>query len=166
MSDDTSITSMATAHYPNHVPGATKLNRLLKTTRHVVQYNHTPSFAVFSDGASACQLPQRYLDHLRRFVWREEAIRLVLRHRNELDLPEILEDNLKMVLWYMDCLFDRLAAEANQDRNMNAAFRSDIFENYLIIEYCVRRHEPKAITKFRSESQIVLDRTSLKRCGK
>lgn len=159
-------TPMATHHYPDHVPGATKFRRLLKTTRKVVTYTNSTSFAVFCDGVSACVLPARYIDHIRRFIWREDAIRLVLNHNNVVDIPELLEENITLVLWYMDNVFDRLVTESNLERAATAPFRSDVFENYLIIEYWVRRHEPKNITRFRKQNSRNLDRSSLKDCGK
>ncbi|KAF8435842.1 hypothetical protein L210DRAFT_934798 [Boletus edulis BED1] len=155
---------MATVYYPDHVPGKVKLARLLKMKRDVVTYENSSNFAVHSRGQPTCFLPGYYLDHMNRFIWREEAIRLVLQFRNQLDISDELEGNLKMVLWYMDDVFDRILAETEGNSVAYAILHSDIFDSYSVIEFFVRRHEPKSVVTFRRREDINLDRARIDDC--
>lgn len=161
---------MATFHYPDHVPSAAKVKRLLGFEKGVSIDRRSSIFAVELDGFSVCKLPDHYLDDMRRFIWREEAIRFVLSLEKQLNIPETLADNLKMVLWYMDTLFNHIVRDAASLMEYNSPedmmkFRNDTFDNYLLIEYWVRRHEPKNITKFRSTNDRNLDRSSIDQCS-
>ncbi|KAG9318960.1 hypothetical protein JVU11DRAFT_1075 [Chiua virens] len=109
----------------------------------------------------ACLLPKRYLRPLECFLWWESAICLVLHHINVLEVPEDLHENLKMVLWYMDNIFNQIIRTSDLKITDATDFASAVFNDYLRIEYLVRCHEPKHVTKYQRENALNLDRSVL-----
>lgn len=99
------------------------------------------------------------------FLWREAVIRLILRFRDQLSLEKPLEDNLIFILQYMDNVFKRVSQEASGLQGTEADFHSTTFDEYLLIEYHVRRHEPVEIRKFRRAHDININWMKVEECG-
>lgn len=137
---------MAALFFPKSVPNARTLSYLLDIEReYVVAQNGQ---LILEPGHSQLIMPTMYQKTMASFLWRDAAIRSVLLHAGELKIPSTLTDNLTMVLWYMDDVFNATLREFKSSTVMNADFRSKTFDQYLTIEYWIRRHEPKNVNAF------------------
>ncbi|KAF8438807.1 hypothetical protein L210DRAFT_3504575 [Boletus edulis BED1] len=102
-----------------------------------------------NNGRYEALFPDHYLEHVRRYCWREDCIRMVLEFGDKLQIPHTLQYNLEMVLWYMDEVFNRLEAETKRDVEKDPICRSKTFDSYLKIEYWVSHHEPTHVRDYR-----------------
>lgn len=157
---------MATSYYPNDVPTTQTLRRLLETHRKVWSDAHSRVVEVAIDGKVLLVLPDSYHAHLQRFVWREEAIRLVLAHEEELELSEDFVDNITMFMWYMDNVFKRMMIESGPKvKKAESSYHSPTFDNYLLVEHCVRRHEPVNVRAWRRTTDVPFEDFNVHECG-
>lgn len=148
---------MTTNYYPDNVPTAQTLRRMLNTHRKVCASMERSPVDVSIEGDIVLTLPWSYRIHIQRFVWREEAIRLVLDHTRDLKLSEDLADNLKMLLCYMDNVFKRIVAESKPFVEEGSNDRNTVFDKYLRTEYLVRRHEPMKVREWKRENDTILE---------
>ncbi|KAN0101315.1 hypothetical protein V8E55_001299, partial [Tylopilus felleus] len=117
------------------------------------------------DGKVLLVLPDSYHAHLQRFVWREEAIRLVLAHEEELELSEDFVDNITMFMWYMDNVFKRMMIESGPKvKKAESSYHSPTFDNYLLVEHCVRRHEPVNVRAWRRTTDVPFEDFNVHEC--
>ena len=157
---------MPTILFPENIPSKQKLKRLLATRRQVTIDNKTNLVCVAVNGRTMLTLPlQHYLIHIQHFLWREDAIRLVLHYSAQLNVSEELSDNLKMCLWYMDLVMEGMISESGPTVTDKSTFRSEVFDWYLVLEYWVRRHEPLKVREFRRNSDRNLNHSSTNECG-
>ncbi|KAI9449803.1 hypothetical protein HD554DRAFT_2180939 [Boletus coccyginus] len=154
---------MATIHYPENVPTNQKLQRLLRTVRKVLVFEGSTLVDIKSDGNVMFSLPESYRDHLLRFVWREDVIRLLLTHAGELQLSEDLADNLGMLLTYMDNILKHVAKEPWREIG-EGSYRSQLFDSYLLIECRVGRHEPTNVRAWRRNNDMALEYDDIETC--
>ncbi|KAI6140227.1 hypothetical protein BKA82DRAFT_4019520 [Pisolithus tinctorius] len=103
--------------------------------------------------------------HVRLSPGEKKAIRLVLRFKKkgEVQVEEPLVENLTMILAYMNRVFVQVVVEAKKvkrtDRTLD--WRSPTFDNYLLIEYFVRRHEPAQVRNYRRNNDHNINRASI-----
>ena len=130
---------MVTILYPENIPSKQKLKRLLATRRQVSVDSKSKLVCITVSGRTVLTLSQhRYLVHIQHFLWREDAIRLVLHYSAQLDISEELSDNLKMCLWYMDLVMEGMISESGPTVTDKSTFQSKVFDWYLVLEYWVR----------------------------
>jgi len=156
---------MATLHFPDHVPKGVKLGRLLSTRRIVRVYENTSLVDVETNGDVLMSLTERYVKHIQYFVWREDTIRLVIHFARQLKIETELENNLKMILWYMDEVHNAIVDQSDPDITEDSPFRSPVFDSYLFIEYFVGRHEPLNVRQYRRDQDRNIDRGDIMECG-
>ncbi|KAG6369567.1 hypothetical protein JVT61DRAFT_14272 [Boletus reticuloceps] len=155
---------MATLLFPDHLPlnGGTLIH--INTRREIQRFADNVAFGITVEGETARILPIHYLDHIRRFFWREDCIRLVLQFYAKIIIPSDLEENLQLVLAYMDEVFKCFVAEFPPYSELLPTSRSKTFDNYLKIEFWVGRHEPTHVRDYRRSNERNLDRSDITEC--
>lgn len=131
---------MAALLFPKSVPNATTLSYLLDIERDYILTQRGQ--LILEPGHSQLIIPTLYQTTMAAFLWRDSAIRFVLSSAGELKIPSTLTDNLTMVLWYMDEVFNSTIRELKASAAMDLDLRSPTFYEYLTIEYWIGRHEP------------------------
>ena len=113
------------------------------------------------------QLPHHYGEAINAFVWREQALWLVLQFKEELCLMPNIITNFSMVLAYMDAILCRLAEEAShvKEEDRTQKWRCKVFDDYLAIEFYVSRHEPRFIRDFRRKHDLNIDCVNVAEIG-
>ncbi|KAI6038767.1 hypothetical protein EDC04DRAFT_2603689 [Pisolithus marmoratus] len=99
-------------------------------------------------------IPGSYFNHMQSFVWRESAIRVVLKHADQLELQEDLANMLHKVLWYMGGILERIHKDSQKAAAKNLQWQSEAFDSYLRIEYWVMHHEPWLVREFRHSNDL------------
>ncbi|KAI6157342.1 hypothetical protein BKA82DRAFT_4346438 [Pisolithus tinctorius] len=99
------------------------------------------------------ELPGHYYEHLQAFFWREKVIRLVLEFK-EHEVQDPLKENLTLILVYMDRIFTQVVREAKSIKGDACApdWHSPTFDNYLLIKYHVKHHEPEMVREYRQKN--------------
>ncbi|KAI6155863.1 hypothetical protein BKA82DRAFT_4011275 [Pisolithus tinctorius] len=158
-------------YYPSSLGFIHNLKALLKKDRHVrlaeggSEGTIWPCQVTHADDKVVVELPHHYYEPIQAFTWREKAIRLVLRFKKkgEVQVEEPLVENLTMILAYMNRVFVQVVVEAKKvkrtDRTLD--WRSPTFDNYLLIEYFVRRHEPAQVRNYRRNNDHNINRASI-----
>lgn len=156
---------MATAYFPRTVPMSRKTQKMIDTRRTISTFVDSQIFDVNVNNRPVASFPRHYLQHIRRFIWHEDSIRIVLRLGDQLNIPCELENNIKMILWYMDEVFKRLVAEIPRRIQDTAEYHSRTFDSYLKIEYWVGRHEPTHLRDYRRANDLNIDQTNVDQFG-
>lgn len=156
---------MVIIFYPDHIPCVTKLAWLLKMKREIIIYLDIPFADIHLHSECIFLISKAYIKHMQCFVWRKEAIHLVLCHVDNLKIPEKLKENLRMILWYLDSVFDYVIVKTNQNITNGTSFHSETFDHYLVIKYWIYQHEPRSLTAFRKRSTINLNHWAVGHCG-
>ena len=159
----TPTSTMATIYFPQKAPTESHANRLILKRHKIHERDKCPT-QISVDTSMVASVPPHYVDHIKRFVWREDCIRLVLHLNDEIEIPQ-LEKNLKMILWYMDEVFRRFVVELPQRLDENDATRSNTFDNYLRVEYWVGRHEAVNVRDYRRSNDRNINRTNVEELG-
>ncbi|KAI6011511.1 hypothetical protein EDC04DRAFT_2905420 [Pisolithus marmoratus] len=89
---------MSHAYFPEDVPSEDILNKLLATERLVQGSMVTRCIVKVQGEDHEINIPGSYFNHMQCFMWRESAIRVVLKHANQLELQEDLANMLHKVL--------------------------------------------------------------------
>ncbi|KAI6137533.1 hypothetical protein BKA82DRAFT_4023803 [Pisolithus tinctorius] len=124
-----------------------------------------PCQVTHADDKVVVELPHHYYEPIQAFTWRGKAIQLVLRFKKkgEVEVEEPLVENLTMILAYMNRVFVQVIVEAKKvkctDRTLD--WCSPTFDNYLPIEYFVRRHEPAQVRNYRRNNDHNINRASI-----
>lgn len=158
---------MATVFYPDNIPSNTDVDLLLHTRRSLRSNRNSTNVAVIVDDRHVLNAPEQYVAHLKRFFWREDALRVILiKFMDDDALSITLEGNLKCILQYMDAVFKEFVADMGRHKGSDDAFRCRLFDHYLSIEFWVRRHEPRNVLKYRYDHEQSLDRCDALKLGK
>jgi hypothetical protein len=155
---------MTSLHFPESVPGNETVQRLVAIRRKIQTFGDDHNFGIFVNQEVEGLFPIYYLDHIRRFFWREDCLRMVLHFCNTSILPLALQDNLRMVLAYMDEVFNNFVKEIPQEYSLMNT-RSKTFDAYLKIEFWVGRHEPPYVRQYRRANERNIDRSCVMECG-
>lgn len=95
------------------------------------------------------QLPNVYFEHLRRFIWRQHVFMELAARKPK--IPDQLRTMIKKYIMYMDGMIEGLLTTARQ-RKGELDYRSRLFNQYLIVEYFVGRHEYDVVGRWRMEN--------------
>ena len=170
---------MATIYFPESRPSEHKLAALIEDCRKIElapdHQNEASSWtcqvALGFDAKGglpqvAC-FPSHYTEVISAFVWRENAIRLVLQFHTELRVTKLMQDNLGRILQYMDAILCCLAQEAGNvaSKDRDPKWRCKVFDSYLAIDFFVGRHEPSMVRNFRRQSDLNIDRVDVAQIG-
>ncbi|KAI6096127.1 hypothetical protein F5141DRAFT_1067849 [Pisolithus sp. B1] len=156
---------MSHAYFPESVPEDATLNALMNKRRTIEGSEATRCIMkvhVLANKTQEINLPGSYCNHMRHFVWRENAIWLVLSRSDDLKVEEGLSEMLKKVLWYMGGIFERICVESRKATAREPEWHSETFDSYLQIEYYVLRHEPWLIREFRHNHDMNINRCKVK----
>src|SRR6266568_5063198 len=156
--------AMATIHFPQTAPTDARVTKLIMKRRAIHHCENSLS-QVSVDRSVVASIPSQYLDHIKRFIWREDCLRLVLHLYNVIDIPQKLHRNLKMVLCYMEEVFKCFIAEIPKELDQNNTSRSRTFDSYLKVEYWVGRHEPVYVREYRRSNDRNIDRSDVQKLG-
>ncbi|KAI6137954.1 hypothetical protein BKA82DRAFT_4022119 [Pisolithus tinctorius] len=160
---------MATQYFPSSLGSVSKsrIDSVLENDRSVRlaagNESSWTSQVIGDTGDMVAQLPAHYYEHLQAFFWREKAIRLVLQFQEELEVQDRLKSNLTLILVYMDRVFTQIVREAKSTKRDARVpdWRSPTFDNYILIEYHVERHEPEMVREYRRKNNYNINMQSI-----
>ncbi|KAI6140222.1 hypothetical protein BKA82DRAFT_4019515 [Pisolithus tinctorius] len=138
---------MATQYFPSSLGSVSKsrIDSVLENDRSVRlaagNESSWTSQVIGDTGDMVAQLPAHYYEHLQAFFWREKAIRLVLQFQEELEIV-------------------REAKSTKRDARV-PDWRSPTFDNYILIEYHVERHEPEMVREYRRKNNYNINMQSI-----
>ena len=112
-----------------------------------------------------CKFPAHYFHHLERFLWRYYLFSALYEH-SHLERKELTRTGagfVERLLILLDTVLEQLVMScANLDVDMHPGTRIAFFDDYLVTEYIVGRHDPASVDAWRrNPDNVDLDLESI-----
>jgi len=111
-------------------------------------------------------VPAFYRDHIKRFFWRHYLVITLYEHYEQKKLPKYMGSNflpyLLNVIVHMDNVIESIIRPCQTiERREVKNYRSQDFEDYLIAEYIIGRHDPNTMDDYRDVAMSNIEQLPL-----
>lgn len=111
-------------------------------------------------------VPAFYKDHIKRFFWRHYLVITLYEHYEQKKLPKYMGSNflpyLLNVIVHMDNVIESIIRPCQTiGRSEVKNYRSQDFEDYLIAEYIIGRHDPNTMDDYRDVAMSNIEQLPL-----
>jgi hypothetical protein len=163
---------MTDAFFPTNAPSQHEI-RLILLIRYMANPPRGDRFTVETyntelhemDGEQI-ELPYYYYEHLRRFLWRHQALMEVYSRHKTIHITPELHTLFQRYIVYMDAMIEGLLAPAREQDDHKRTVRSSLFDLYLAVENLIGRHQYDVGDQWRLEHpDIILECVDVESLG-